>query len=90
MGALAVDLDDSWIAPEDPEVTCSPLWKGDELRGLVVVNSGDDRCDARIAAAAGSAFRDALDGSELRARNETLIVALEPNSARLLLPLQDP
>jgi hypothetical protein len=86
LAGAAPELPDLWIAPESPAVIGAPLWRGDTLAALVVINSGAEPADARIAAEPGAVLIDAMSGEPLRARGEVLALRLEPRSARLLLP----
>jgi beta-galactosidase len=82
----AGSLPDLWIAPEDPSVICAPLWSGDQLAALAVINGGAEAVTARIAAEPGRQLVDAITGQQLAVRGEVLEVALAPRTARLLLP----
>jgi beta-galactosidase len=86
LAGAAPELPDLWIAPGSPAVIGAPLWRGDTLAALVVINSGAEIADARIAAEPGAVLIDAMSGELVRARGEVLALRLEPRSARLLLP----
>lgn len=82
--ALAGDLSDDWIAPEEPDAHVSAFRDPDgAVRALAVGNRSGYAVTARVTLGAGARLHDPLGGAPIRAGRDVADVPLAPHQVRL-------